>query len=209
MTSHALFTPHELDILRPLGGPIFVDRAVRAICTAFNAAINDCQVIFTDVASSDVVGHNCRAKINEAIVGLAAASGLECTIEKPRRQRYHCPVIKADGTVLTIARSYGRNNVTRPSGLRCNLAQMRLFDMDDAAYNDDIRALILAYSLVLEANQHFIERIELQEIGTSPEDVTFRIDLLSKVSVQPATAQEAVFDDFDITPKEGLLRKHA
>lgn len=208
MPRWSMYTPHELEILRPLGGPVFVDRAVKAILTAVKAAVSDCRANYIDVVSSDVVGNNCRAKINEAIVGLAAACGLELTIEKRRRQRYHCPVIRAGGTVLTVARMYGPNNVTRPSGLRCDLAQMRLFDSDAAAYDDDVRALILAYLLVPEGDQHVVKRIELQEIGTSPEDVTFRIDLLARAAVQSVSVQEVVFDDFDIKPKEGLLRKH-
>lgn len=209
MAGCSSYTNHELEILRSLGGPGFVEDVVKAIYTAFNSAIRHCQATFIDMSSCDVVGDVCRAKINEAILGLAFVRGLRCTNEKPERQRYHSPVIRADGTVLTVARMYGSNNVTRPSGLRCNLAQMRLFDLDDAAYDDEVRALILAYSIALEGNRYVIKQIEIQEIGTSPEDVTFRIDLLSKVAVQSVSAQEVVFDDFDIKPKEGLLRKHA
>ena len=212
MVQCSLYTPYDLEILRPLGGTDFVEHAVRAVRTGFKAGISHCRADFADMSSCDVVGDYCRAKINEAVAGLAAASGLECTYEKPERQRYHSPVIRAGGTVLTVARMYGKRNVTRPSGLRCNLAQLRLFDLDDTrsfAYDDDVRALILAYSLRAKGQRYLIQRIELQEIGISPEDVTHRIDLLSKVAVQSATTQAVVFDDFDIKPKEGLLRKHA
>ena len=211
MVQCSLYTPYDLEVLRPLGGTDFVEHAVRAVCTGFKAAISHCRANFIDMSSCDVVGDFCRAKINEAVLGLAKARGLECTNVKAERQRYHSPVIRANGTVLTVARMYERN-VTRPSGLRCNLAQPRLFDLDDSrnpTYDDDVRALILAYSLASMGKQYSIQRIELQEIGVSPEDVTHRIELLSKVAVQSAPAQEVVFDDFDIKPKEGLLRKHA
>lgn len=212
MIHRAVYTPHDLEILQPLGGPTFADHAVKAVQSGFMAAISHCQANFTDMSSCDVVGDVCRAKINEAICGLAVARGLECTNEKPERQRYHSPVIRANGTVLTVARGYGKNNVTRPSGLRCNLAQPRLFDLDDdcpSVYDDGVRVLILAYSLAAEGERYCIQRIELQEIGISTEDVTHRIDLLSNVAVQSVPAQEVVFDDFGIKPKEGLLRKHA
>lgn len=212
MVHPVAYTPYDLEILQPLGGPSFAEHAVKAVQSGFKAAISHCKASFTDMSSCDVVGDVCRAKINEAILGLAAARGLECTNEKPERQRYHSPVIRANGTVLTVARMYGRHNVTRPSGLRCSLAQPRLFDLDDSclsAYDDGVRALILAYSLEVEAKQYSINRIELQEIGISTEDITHRIYLLANMTAQSVSTQEVVFDGFDIKPKEGLLRKHA
>ena len=140
--------------------------------------------------------------------------GLSCHFEKPERQRYHTPVITADGTVLTVARMYGHNRVSRPSGLRCDLAQMRfeLFDgMGDmtSAPNDNVRVLILAYEVGIAGDSPIVTDIELQEVGTSPELVTYRMNLAAKVESRSVADHEVVYDDFDIKPKERLLRKHA
>lgn len=214
MHSSSAYTQYELEMLAPLGGPSFVERVVKAIRAADAAALNGSSALFDDVESCDVVGDIRRAKINEAIGGVATAMGLSCRFEKPEKQRYHTPVITADGTVLTVARMYGCNRVSRSSGLRCDLAQMRfeLFDgMDDLTSipDDNIRVLILAYEVGMIGSTPIVTDIELQEIGISPDQVTYRMNLVAKVESRTDADYEVMYDDFDIRPKEGLLRKHA
>lgn len=214
MSNFNLYTQHELTILEPLGGPAFAERIVKTIRTADAAAYNDCRTMFTDLTHCDVLGEIRRTKINEALIGLAKAQGLSFTYEKPGKQRYNNIVIHAAGTMLTVARMYGWNRVTRPSGFRVELAQMQLnlFGEDDIAYiapDDGIRALILAYEVGVIADHPVVTNIELHEIGTSPEEVTCRIDLGARIRTRSVPTNKIIFDDFDIKPKEGLLKKHA
>ena len=208
------YSQHELEILAPLGGPDFVERVVKTIRTADAAAYSNCLTMFSDPNHCDVIGEMRRTKINEELAGLAIAMGLDYSYEKPGRQRYNNLVIRAEDTILTVARMYGWNRVSRPSGFRVDLAQMRLnlFGETDDAYtvpDDNVRALILTYEVGLAADHPVVTNIELHEIGVSPEDVTCRIDLGAKVGVQSVNTHEVVFDDFDIKPKEGLMWKHA
>lgn len=214
MPNIALYNQHDLAILEPLGGIAFVEKVVKTIRTADAAAYGECQSAFTDIAHCDVIGEFRRSKINEAIVGLATAMGLDCAHEKPGRQRYNNVVIRAKGTLLTVARSYGRNHVSRPSGFRSELAQMRMdfFDESGTPYvapDDDVRVIVLAYEVGMTGDHPVVTKIELQEIGTSPADVTYRIDLGAKAAGATLSAHDVVFDDFDIKPKEGLMRKNA
>lgn len=214
MPNITLYSQHDLAILEPLGGIAFVEKIVKTIRTADAAAYSECKSAFSDLAHCDVIGEFRRSKINEAIVGLATAMGLDCAHEKPGRQRYNNIVIRAKGTLLTVARSYGRNHVSRPSGFRSELAQMRmdLFDESGTPYtapDDDIRVLILAYEVGMAGDHPVVTKIELQEIGTSPADVIYRIDLGTKAARAALNTHDVVFDDFDIKPKEGLMRKNA
>lgn len=214
MPQFSSYTQHELEILEPLGGPGFVERVVKTIRTADAAAYNDCQTIFLDPTHCDALGEVRRAKINEALVGFAATMGYDCCYEKPGRQRYHNLVMRANGTVLTVARMYGWNRVTRSSGFRNEFAQLRLdlFGETDNAYvipDDKTHTLILTYEVEMAGDHPVVTNIELHEVGSSPEDVICRIDLGAKVGVQSVDTHEVVFDDFDIKPKEGLMRKHA
>ena len=214
MSTFSLYSQHDLAILEPLGGAPFAEKVVKTIRTADAAAFNDFQKMFPDIQHCDSLGEVRRDKINNAIAGLAEAMGLEHGYEKPGKQRYNNLVIRTDNTVLTVARMYGRNRVARPSGFRAELAQMRLdlFGESDKPFgvpDDQVRALLLTYEVGLSLGHPIVTSIELHEIGTSPEDVTYRIDLASKASVQSVNTTETVFDDFDIKPKEGLLRKHA
>ena len=214
MPQFASYNQHELKILEPLGGPDFVERVIKTIRTADAAAHSGCQILFTDFAHCDVLGEVRRTKINEALAGLATAMGLDYCYEKPSRQRYNNLVIRAKDTVLTVARMYGWNRVSRPSGFRTELAQMRLnlFGETDEAYSvpdDNVCALILTYEVGIAGDHPVVTNIELHEVGVSAEDVTYRIDLGAKVGAQSVNTHEVVFDDFDIKPKEGLMRKHA
>lgn len=214
MPQFASYNQHELKILEPLGGPDFVERVVKTIRSADAAAYSDCQTMFPDLAHCDVLGEVRRTKINGALAGLATAMGLDYSYEKPGKQRYNNLVIRAKDTVLTVARMYGWNRVSRPSGFRTELAQMRLdlFGETDEVYtvpDDNVRALILTYEVGIAGDHPVVTNIELHEVGVSAEDVTYRIDLGAKVGVKSVNTHEVVFDDFDIKPKEGLMRKHA
>lgn len=208
------YTNHELAILEPLGGPEFVERAVKTIRTADAAAFNGCRTAFSDFAHCDVLGEVRRSKIIEGLAGLANAMGLDYCYEKPRNQRYNNLIIYAKDTVLTVARMYGWSRVSRPSGFRASLAQMQLdlFGESDAAdtiLDDNVRVLILTYEVGEASSYPVVTNIELHEVGTSPEDVTCRIDLGSKVGIQSLNTQDVIYDNFDIRPKEGLNTKHA
>ena len=214
MSTISLYSQHDLAILEPLGGASFVDKVVKTIRTADAAAYSECQAAFSDLEHCDAVGEHRRAKINEELAGLAAAMGLDCHYEKPEKQRYNNLVIRAEGTLLTVARSYGHGHISRPSGFRSDLAQMRmnLFGETDKPYSvpdDDVRVLILTYEVGMAGSHPVVTKIELQEIGASPADVTYRIDLVAKVTGRTINMPEVVFDDFDIRPKEGLMRKNA
>ena len=214
MPQFASYNQHELKVLEPLGGPDFVERVVKTIRTADAAAYSDCQTMFLDPAHCDALGEMRRAKINEALAGFAVTMGYDCCYEKPGRQRYHNLVMRANGTVLTVARMYGWNRVTRSSGFRNEFAQLRLdlFGETDNAYvipDDNMHTLILTYEVEMAGDHPAVTNIELHEVGSSPEDVICRIDLGAKVGVQSVSTHEVVFDDFDIKPKEGLMRKHA
>ena len=214
MPQVASYNQHELKVLEPLGGHDFVERVVKTIRTADVAAYGDCQTSYRDPAHCDALGEMRRARINDALAGFAATMGFDCRHEKPGKQRYHNLVMRANGTVLTVARMYGRNRVTRPSGFRDAFAQLRLdlFGETDNAYvipDGDGQTLILAYEVGMAGDHPVVTSIELHEVGSSPEDVICRIDLGAKVGVQSVNSHEVVFDDFDIKPKEGMMRKHA
>ena len=214
MNHHRPYGRHELDMLAPLGGVAFAEGVVKAIRTADAAAYNDCQAIFLDPWHCDVIGDIRRAKINESIAGLAVAMGLDCHYESPDGQRYSNLVIRADDTILTVARMYGRRRVVRPSGFRAELAQphLDLFGETGMAYvvpDDCLRSLILAYEVGRVGGHPAITGIELHEIGVAPDDVTCRIDLMARANMHLAIPAKDSYDDLDIKPKEGLTRKHA
>lgn len=214
MPQFSLYTKHELEILDPLGGPGFVERVVKTIRTADAASYSDCIAMFPDIAHCDVLGEIRRARISDALAGSAKAMGIECHYEKPGRQRYHNLVMRANGTVLTVARMYGWNRVPRSSGFRTDFAQLRLdlFGEGGDEYlmpNTNVRTLILTYEVGMAADHPVVTNIEIHEVGVSPEDVLCRIDLGAKVGAQSVNTREVVFDDFDIKLKEGLMRKHA
>lgn len=208
------YTQRELSLLSPFGGPEFAEQAVRSIRSADAATYNDCRALFLDPKYCDVIGEVRRAKIHEALVGLAEKRGLRYSFEKPERQRYNNLLIQAGGSLLTVARMYGRHRLSLPSKFRCDFAQTRLdlFGETDSSYiipDKLFKTLVLAYGVGIVRGRPMVTGIELQEIGLSPRDVTLRIDLASKIDAQFIGEREAVFDDFDIKIKENRGKRYA
>lgn len=211
-----MLTDADKRILEPLGGPIFAEKAANCIIEAVASIHKDAGKIFDDVEHCDAIGEMCRAKVNEGFRFLAQGQGYEVTLEKPRNTRYDNPLIRVNGTVLTIARAYGQNHLVKCSGFRNALANPYQMTLD--LYGEGDRAntipgepdtsLILAWDISTYRGRPSVTFIELQEVLGSPQWVKHRIDLLAAKNNVVTLNVPYIYDDvIDVTPK--VKRKKA
>lgn len=211
-----MFSDADMKILEPLGGTIFVEKATDCITTAVASIHKDAGKLFDDVEHCEAIGEMCRAKVNEGFRFLALGQGYDVTLEKPKNTRYENPLIRVNGTLLTIARAYGSNHVVKRSGFRNALANpyqmtLDLFGEGDSASSipeEPTTSLILAWDITIHRGKPSVTFIELQEILGSPQWVKHRIDLLAAKNNVLTINMPYIYDDqIDVTPK--LKRKKA
>lgn len=208
------YTEFDQDILRPFGGNRFAANAVKAILSADKRAFRAAGMIFDDMENRDSVGDIRRDLINENVIGSAQAMGLSCLYVTPSRQRYHNPVIFAEGAKMTISRMYGKKRLSRPSRFRDSLpidGQLSLFGSTNEAGTvpeSPARALVLAYRLDTIAGKPFVAEIEIQLLRNGSQDVIHRIDLMEKEQPVIIDAyRDDFFNELEVKPKDKAKEK--